>query len=387
MTLSDLMIPMDAQDKTKHIRVLHVFKTYFPDTVGGIEQVIRQLSRACSAYNITSDVFTLTPGPTRTIKLDDQTVYTFHQNLDIASTAISAQALKAFGKIARHYDIIHYHYPWPFGDLLQLTLRQKKPTILTYHSDIIKQKHLLKLYRPLQTYFLKSVDRIIATSPQYAESSNTLKRFQDKVDVIPLGADASLYPPPTTDYIEKWKKKLPGTFFLFVGVLRYYKGLHILLEAIKDTNLDVVIAGSGPEEKQLKNIATSKRIHNAHFLGQISEEDKQALLTLCTAVILPSHLRSEAFGVTLLEGAIYSKPLISCELETGTTFINLNQETGLTAPPENARALQEAMLQVHNNPSLAQTMGQAARIRYEQNFTIEKISTSYVQQYNALLNH
>jgi len=123
-------------------------------------------------------------------------------------------------------------------------------------------------------------------------------------------------------------------FFLFVGVLRQYKGLNILLEAMRGAPYKAVIAGIGPLEKTLKRQAKRLTLDNVSFPGYISDELKIALLTLCRGIVLPSYLRSEAFGVFLLEGAMMSKPLISAEIGSGTNYININEHTGLTVAPE-----------------------------------------------------
>ena len=108
-------------------------------------------------------------------------------------------------------------------DVAHFLTRVRKPTVLTYHSDIVKQKTLLRLYKPLMHQFLKRVDRIVATSPNYVESSETLQRFQDKVRVIPIGLDEATYPCPTDEKLAYWRKQVGERFFLFVGALRYYK--------------------------------------------------------------------------------------------------------------------------------------------------------------------
>src|SRR5690606_32759723 len=137
----------------------------------------------------------------------------------------------------------HYHFPWPFMDLVHFATRLRKPAVVTYHSDIVKQKTLLQLYRPLMHRFLGSVDRIVASSPNYVASSPVLARFADKVEVIPFGLDRDTYPPASPETLERWRQRLGEGFFLFVGALRYYKGLHVLLDAAHGTDLPVVILG------------------------------------------------------------------------------------------------------------------------------------------------
>jgi rhamnosyl/mannosyltransferase len=192
---------------------------------------------------------------------------------------------------------------------------------------------------------------------------------------------------PSADKLAFWCEKFGTKFFLFVGVLRYYKGLHILLEAAKGTSYPIVIVGAGPIEIELKKQSEETGLSNIHFLGFLSDEDKVALLTLCYAVVFPSHLRSEAFGISLLEGAMYGKPLISSEIGTGTSFINISNETGIVVPPSDPLALKQAMHTLWQNPELAAEMGRKSEQRYWELFTADKMVDSYVDLYRELISN
>lgn len=128
------------------MRVLHVYKTYYPDTYGGIEQVIYQLSQGCARRGIAADVFTFSPDKdTGPVAYEDHRVIYNKQLFEIASTPFSLKALKRFKLIKDDYDIINYHFPFPFMDMLHLSARPDARTVVTYHSDIVKQKRLMKL--------------------------------------------------------------------------------------------------------------------------------------------------------------------------------------------------------------------------------------------------
>ena len=272
-------------------------------------------------------------------------------------------------------------------DIVHFATRHGKPTVVTYHSDIVKQKMLLRLYRPLKNRFLGSVDRIVATSPNYLATSPVLNRYRAKVVEITYGLDKSTYPTPAPDTMARWRLKFGEgqRFFLFVGMLRYYKGLHILLDALQDTGYPVVIVGSGPVEAELKKHAAQLGLNHVHFLGMLPDEDKVALLHLCYGVIFPSHLRSEAFGISLLEGAMYGKPMISSEIGTGTTFVNIGGETGLVVPPSDPAALRQAMRYLWEHPDEAAEMGKRAEARYWKLFTAEQMVRSYAELYNDVM--
>ena len=132
-------------------------------------------------------------------------------------------------------------------------------------------------------------------------------------------------------------------------------------------------------------MSKSLNVYNINFVGYVSDEDKVALFTLSYVVLFPSNLRSEAFGVSLLEGAMYGKPMISCEIGTGTTFINIDGETGLVVPPSNSDALRQAMDYLWNNPALAKEMGIRAEARYWDLFTADKMAKSYNDLYRSIL--
>lgn len=367
------------------MRVLHFYKTYLPDTIGGIEQVIYQIARGTAKHGITTDVLSLSPNLVdRTVRIDGHLSHRARRSFQVASTAFSVSAFLRFYQLAQKADLIHYHFPWPFMDVVHFATRVRKPTVLTYHSDVIRQKRLLRLYRPLKHAFLGQMGRIVATSPNYLATSNVLGKFSDKVSVIPIGIDKSTYPHPAPERTQFWRDRMAPKFFLFVGVIRYYKGLHILMEAAQGTDYPIVIVGAGPIESELKAQAAQLNLQNIHFLGHLSDEDKVALLTLCYGVVFPSHLRSEAFGISLLEGAMYGKPMISSEIGTGTTFINIGDETGLVVPPGDPLALRQAMKYLWEHPNEAAQMGKRAEERYWTHFTADEMSKAYVRMYREL---
>jgi rhamnosyl/mannosyltransferase len=370
------------------MRILHFYKTSFPDTMGGVEQVINQIARGANKLGVKTDVLSLTPErEPRTIEIDGYFAHRVRLDIQIASTGFSMSAFLRYAQLAKKADVIHYHFPWPFMDMVHFATMVKKPTVVTYHSDIVRQKHLLKIYRPLQQKFLADMGHIVATSPNYLATSDVLANYRQKVSVIPYGLDKATYPVPSKENLELWRNRLGQKFFLFVGVLRYYKGLHILMEAAQGTDYPIVIVGAGPVERELKAQAVQLGLRNIYFLGQLPDLDKVALLTLCYGVLFPSHLRSEAFGISLLEAAMYGKPMISSEIGTGTTFINIANETGLVVPPSDPLALRQAMRYMWEHPEQAKVMGTRAEERYWKYFTADQMVRSYVGLYSDLVKH
>ena len=379
------------KSRATDLRILHVYRTYFPDSQGGLEEVIRQICLGTAPHKIQSRVLSVSSDPEirsratkRVVRLQEAAVYRAKQTFEIASCNVSIDAFRMHRRLADWADVVHYHFPWPLADLLRLSSPKNKPSVLTYHSDIVRQRVLGALYWPLMNRFLSSVDRIVCTSPNYFATSDVLSRFESKVDVIPIGIDANTYPEPSVTKLDELRSGFGTEFFLFVGVLRYYKGLHILIDAIKDAKYDVVIVGSGPTEQALRAQATRMGLNNVKFTGHVSDETKVGLFHLARGVVFPSYLRSEAFGVTLLEGAMYGKPLISTEVGSGTSHVNIDGETGLVVTPGSSKDLRHAMDHLHFRPDMARLMGQRARARYEQLFTGALMGSKYVALYRDL---
>lgn len=379
------VVALKSSDLPSRVRVLHFYKTAYPDSLGGAEQFIRHLTLAARRFGVESTVLALSDNPSKASqKIESYTLHQAKKTFEVASMGVSVEAIGMFRSLLREADVVHYHFPWPFADLLHFAVGVRKPSIVTYHSDVVRQRQLLHMYRPLRNWFLSSVNRIVATSPNYLATSPVLRGLKHKVDVIPLGLDQSLYPQPSADKLQQWEDRFGRRFFLFVGVLRYYKGLHILLEACRNRDFTVVIVGAGPTEESLRQKAAEFGMDNVHFLGFLPDADKVALLTLCTAVVFPSHLRSEAFGLTLVEGAMFGKPLISSEIGTGSSFVNAHGETGFVVPASNPQALASAMQSISDQPELASQMGRAAALRYHALFNADKMGADYARLYSKV---
>ncbi|TPK35953.1 glycosyltransferase [Mesorhizobium sp. B2-5-4] len=364
------------------MRVLHFFKTYIPDSFAGVERVIWSIAEGVARHDIQSDVLSLSRSP-ETAAMVAGSHFAYKAKLDfyVASTGLSISALSRFKELAGKADIIHYHFPWPFMDLVHLVSRIGKPSVVTYHSDIVKQRLLMPFYAPLMRAFLERVDVIVATSPNYVASSPVLQRYAAKTTVIPIGLDDPAILAPDPALVEQWRARVGSGFFLFCGALRYYKGLQFLIEAARQNRLPVVVAGNGDMAWALRDASLPNIVHVPDF----SDADKAALLHLSLAFVFPSHVRSEAFGLALVEAAMGGRPMISCELGTGTSFVNRNGETGIVVPPADVPALDRAMRALWTDREAARRMGDAARVHYQEHLRADAMVDSYATLYRNLV--
>lgn len=368
------------------MKVLHVYKTYYPDTVGGVEQVIRGLIRGSQAAGVQADVLVLSPAVTKqqTITVDGVVVHRLPTSIEVASTPFSITLAARFGQLIAPYDLLHYHFPWPFGDLLHAIAGHRKPSLVTYHSDIVKQKWLKLAYSPLMNWYLGHVNAIAPTSPGYLATSQDLAPYHDKCTVIPLGLDVTAYPAPDERAIRANEAQFGERYFAFVGVFRYYKGLQFLIEAAGSVAANIVLIGDGPLRAQYQQEVTRRGLTNVHFAGLVSDQSKVDILAGAYGFVFPSHLRSEAFGLGLAEAAMLGKPMISCEIGTGTSFVNLDGETGLVVSPADPAALAAAMNALLADPTLAATFGAAARVRFDQYFSQSTMVDEYLKLYRRI---
>jgi glycosyltransferase involved in cell wall biosynthesis len=371
------------------LQALQVYRTYFPDPPGGLQEVIRQVGLSTAGFGIDTKIFTLSPIPYPEViyRPEGMVLRTRSWAAPASCDLGGIAAIREFSKCCEVSDIIHYHFPWPFGDILHAIGRPQIPAVMTYHSDIVRQKMLGKIYAPLMWRTLKAMRFIVATSPTYARTSPVLYHpsIREKVRVIPSGIVEESYPKEEDHTVFDRIKLIQGEpYFLFIGVLRYYKGLHTLIQAARHVDAKIVIAGSGPEEQALKELLMQTGGQNVIFAGQISDMEKVALLQSCSALVLPSHLRSEAFGMVLVEAAIFSKPQISCEIGTGTSYVNIHEETGIVVPPEAPDDLAQAMNQLLRETSMAKAMGLAARARYERLFSGNALGKAYADLYREV---
>jgi len=368
------------------LRVLHLYRTYFPETQGGLQESIRQLCFATSRLGVDNTVFALAkdPRPAK-MRLPEANLVRSRSWIEVASCDFGwRDAVLKCREAAQDCDVIQMHYPWPFADmLLPLIRRKSQPLLVTYVSDVVRQRGLGLIYSPLRRHLLGKADRIVVSSPNYIDSSEVLSKYQDKLCCIPH----CLAPEPVAvqERVNFWRQRVGADFFLFVGVLRYYKGLDFLLQAAKRVSSQIVILGEGPEGAKLRDAAAQENLANVHFLGALPDADKYALISLCRGMVFPSHLRSEAFGIALLEAAQQRKPLITCEIGTGTTWINQHEETGLVVPPEDCHALVEAMERLSGDDALSARLGEGAFLRWQARFSPGVVGQAYRDLYEALL--
>jgi rhamnosyl/mannosyltransferase len=379
------------------MRILHIYKDYYP-VLGGIENHVRVLAEAGAARGHAVTVLATSPDRrTQRDELNGVKLIKTSRWMNISSAPISPAMFLEARKLGRTADIIHLHLPYPPGEMAHLFSGSRAKTIITYHSDIVRQKALRSVYRPFLWRVLRQADRIIATSGRYIDTSPYLSQLKPKCSIIPLGTDVAQFAQVKPETVNDLRSSLqlygstsgetPRFILLSVGRLRYYKGLDDLIRALPQIpNAKYVIVGDGPMYGEWKQLARSIGVADrVFFVGEVSDAELPYYYAACDLFVLPANARAEAFGTVIVEALAAGKPVISTEVGTGTSWVNVHGQTGLVVPAHDPLALAWAINQILGNDRVREQMGRAARIRACEEFTVEQMIDRVYAEYERLL--
>ena len=370
------------KDQTKVYNVLHVYKTFLPESVGGMEVCISEMCQLSAGSKFRHSVFSLSDRRhNQVIFVNDIPVHLSKRIGKLLSCDIGGlSSLINFYNLARKADIIQFYHPWPFISLLLMLVPKTKPVILFYVSDVVRQKVSNFFYSPLFNLVIKRADTIVVNSPNYLDKSpmSTNSIFMSKVKVLPLGLnDKASLQLNEDDSLTKFGIIKNEKYILFVGALRYYKTLENLIEASSRISHKILIVGDGERRKKLEEIVKKNDYSNVLFLGLLPEVEKHKLLKHASVFVLPSSLRSEAYGMVLVESLMHGVPLVTCDISTGTSFINKNNETGFVVQPSSSIELAQAINNLLSDEELRTKFSVAARLRYENYFSKKALKSRY----------
>lgn len=361
----------------RRLRVLEVNKAYYPH-VGGIESLVKQYSEELGQFG--ANVMTL-------VCRDDCGV-TFRETLKgvritragslgtLFSCPLSLSFMGLFRKMSRNADAVHINVPFPLADVALLLSGYKGRVVVSWHSDIVKQKKLMLLYKPFMMYLLRRADIILTATQGHVEGSDYLPAFREKCRILPYGIEPEDYlsvePAP---YLTRRLSSKDSVKVFFTGRLVYYKGVDVLLKAfMKVKGCELFIAGTGELEQSLKDFARSHGLEKkVHFLGFLPDKELRQAYRDCDIFVLPSVVKSEAFGIVQLEAMIYGKPVINTQLPSGVPYVSIHGETGITVPPSDPDALAAAINTLAADPALREKLGRNGAERVKNEFSEKKV--------------
>lgn len=372
--------------KRENLSILQLGKFY--PIKGGVEKVAYDLMMGLSSRNDHCDLLCATvSGRGKTLQINPHAkLIECHSWGKTAATMIAPSMITTFRRICCNYDIVHVHHPDPMAAVTLWLSGYKGKVVLHWHSDILKQRILLKLYRPLQDWLLRRADLIIGTSPVYLKESPFLKHVQDKTICLPIGVSAIV---PDEAAVEKLGQRYGGKKIVFsLGRLVPYKGFTHLIDAARYLSNDyvVLIGGTGTLRKKLEKKIRRLGLENkVMLLGRIPKNELPAYFGASKVFCLPSVQKTEAFGIVQIEAMSCGKPVVATRIpHSGVAWVNQHGVSGLNVTPGNARELAQAIQHIADDDAVYEQYAVSAKNRYHDLFTKERMIDNSLRIYNLL---
>ena len=357
------------------MQVTHVYKDYFPPVYGGIEQHLNALCGGLTARGVKVRVLVANRRLSTSVEDHDGVGVIRAACLGrLASAPLSVSLPLWIRRLDRETDVYHFHFPNPVGEVAAVCGMTRRPYVVTYHSDIVRQRYAMPVYGAVVRRFLRRASRVIVASPNHVSMSPFLRTVAERCVVIPYGIDTQWLSAANEGAVAAWRKRLGEPLVLFVGRFRHYKGIEVLLSAMTHVRGSLALVGSGAGEAALRDHVRRLGLDTrVTFLGHLDPEELRALYHACDVFVLPSTNKAEAFGLVQLEAMACARPVVSTALGTGTTFVNQHDVTGLVVPPNEPEGLGAAIQRLLDDDDRRRRMGVAGRQRVSQEFTLERM--------------
>ena len=383
------------------LRILQIGK-FYPPHPGGMETHLEQLSVNLRKFADVQVVVSNTGRKSVTEMRSGVQVSRVGTVAEFANASISPGMVAAIRRCPA--EIVHIHWPNPTAVLAYLSSGHRGRLVVTYHSDVVKQKIPARLFQPVLTALLARGAAVIATSPNYIDTSPVLSRFRKICHVIPFGVSPEHFTRCDETAVAAIRREYGPRLVLAIGRLVYYKGFEYLIQAMRYVNGRALIIGDGPLRDSLRRLAVECGVADrVSFTGERFLEDLVPYYQASDVFVLPSIARSEAFGIVQLEAMACGKPVINTKLDSGVPFVSVDNDTGLTVPPADSQSLAIAINKLLDDNALRARFGEAARKRVCKEFNLETMvrrtydlytrildsrsASEEFNQHNALLSH
>jgi len=293
------------------------------------------------------------------------------------------------------YDLLHLHYPF-FGTAELLAARRfvaRPRLVLQYQMDVVGVHWKARLFdwhrRAVLPIILHAADAIVVTSNDYAASSFLAPRLaslRHKLAVIPAGVDLGEFSPNGDRLGARRKVGLadaPTVFFLArLDRTHYFKGLHLLIEAVaRLPDAVLVVGGDGEWRPQYQARARAILGERVQFVGDVPDHALPAYYRAADVVALPSIDRTEAFGLVLLEALACGTPVVASRLPGVRTLVE-DGRTGFLVQPGSVDELTERIARCIRESA---TLGPNAHAFVRAHYGWPTIAQRLIELYGRLL--
>ncbi len=355
-------------------RILQVGK-FYPPHVGGIESHLHALCTELRKWLALRVIVANDSRRHAEDVVDGVSVTRLARLFNVSSAPVCARMAREIRD--SNSDLVHIHLPNPVALVAYMMSGHTGQLVLTWHSDIVRQKFLASILRTIPHRALRRCAACIATSPNYVESSPMLTAHRDKCRVIPYGIRVERFGSHEPAAAASIRERYGPRIVLGVGRLIYYKGFEYLVRAMAHVDGNLLIVGDGPLRTRLEELARALGIHERVFFAGEIQNDAIALL--------PSVARSEAFGIVQLEAMAAARPVVNTRIDSGAPFVSIDGVTGITVPPREPEALAAAITRLLDNPDLRARYGAAATRRVREEFSLEAMASRTLDLYHDIL--
>ena len=387
------------------MRICHLGK-FYPPACGGIESHLRTLAQAQAKLGLDVQVICVNHADrtgrdvtwrnfarTPHVEEKDETVKVIRLARwgSLARLEVSPKLPRLLRKLQSSVDLIHLHLPNPTMMLALALVRPALPCVITYHGDVVKQKYLVKLARPIENIVFRRAGAVLISSPTYPEGSECLQQQRDKLSVIPFGIDLNPLLDPSAESLAtaaRLRVECGEPLWLLVGRLVYYKGIDQALRALPHVPGNLLIVGEGPLRSELGELARRHGVADrVLWQGRLSNTDLIGAYHAATALWFPSNARSESFGLVQVEAMACGCPIINTNIpSSGVAWVSPDGTSGLTVPVNDPAALANAANRLLSEPGLRERLGRQARERAKAEFDQEQMARRTLDLYERILN-
>lgn len=363
------------------LQVLQIGK-YYPPHIGGMETHLRALCGELSKRLKVRALVAHNARETREDSVDGVAVTRLGTLMRLSGAPFCLDMPRAIRQSGA--DIVHLHLPNPGAAIACLTSGFQKPLVLTWHSDVVRQRVLRNAFAPIERRLVKKARAIIASSPDYVAYSPTLYKHRSRCKVIPFGILAESFHKIDSSVVRTIHERFSGRLLLSIGRMVGYKGYRYLVRAMKEVDATLLLIGEGPERGRLEMDARRLGVRDrVVFLGNV--EDTSPYYHACDIFVLPSVGRNEAFGIVQLEAMASGKPVVNTYLRSGVPFVSVNGLTGITVPPADSLALARAINVLLDDPERRAAYGIEAAERVRREFGIERMVARIFHLYEQVM--
>jgi glycosyltransferase involved in cell wall biosynthesis len=365
------------------MRVLQIGK-FYPPHVGGIESHLQTL---CAELRCHADVKVIVANDAPRVRREEVEgvkLARMGKLFELAGAPVCKGMIREIRSIDA--DIIHLHTPNPTGALAYLASRHRGRLVVTWHSDILRQRILRRLFLPIQKHILRLSSAIVVASEAYLRTSRPLASYRFKCRVIPYGVRLEKFEGGQDSRVDEIRRRYGPRIVLAVGRMVYYKGFEHLIRAMRGVRGTLILIGDGPLRKALEIQSANLRINSrVAFIGELQDDAITSYYNAADVFVLPSTARTEAFGIVQIEAMASGTPVVNTSLESGVPTVSLHGITGLTVVPGDPDMLGSAINQLLDDPSLRALYGRNARCRAHEKFSAGAMSSSILNLYREVM--